>query len=180
MTDEKTKVATVCLGGCSGCHMSFLNVDGYLVDLLEEVSLEASHMIVDEKEIPEVDVGIVKGTVTNETDVENAKEIRDKADILVAWGDCACLGGIMTMRNFYDLDGLLEECFKEKADSESKVPTSDSVPDLLEEAQPLNQVVEVDAYIPGCPPSEDVIKDGFQDLLNGELPSPKGEKLQYD
>lgn len=180
MTEEKPKVATVCLGGCSGCHMSFLNVDEYLVDLLDMISLEASHMIIDEKEIPEVDIGIVEGTVTNEADVENAKKIREKADILVAWGDCACLGGIMTMRNFFDLEGLLEECFQDKADSDSKVPSADSIPELLDEAQPVNQVVDVDAYIPGCPPSEDVIKDGFEELLKGNLPKPEGEKLQYD
>ncbi len=180
MTEEKKKVATICLGGCSGCHMSFLNLDEYVAELLKEVDLEASHMIVDKKEIPEGDIGIVEGTVANEDDVEKAKELREKCDILVAWGDCACMGGITTMRNFSDLDEILEECFKDKADSESEIPSSDSIPSLLEEAQPLNQIVEVDAYLPGCPPSEDVIEYGFEELLKGNIPHPEGERLQYD
>ncbi len=177
---DKIKVATACLGGCSGCHMSFLDNDEYIIELLDQVELDASHMIVDHKEFSEVDIGIVEGTMTNEENLEVAEDLREKSDILLAWGDCACLGGIMTMRNFDDVDEVIKECFKEKADDKSEIPNADSIPTLLDQADPVNQYLEVDAYLPGCPPTADVIGYGFKELLKGNKPKATGLDLQYD
>ncbi len=178
MSEDKVKVATGCLGGCSGCHMSFLDNDEFIVDLLDQVDIVASHMIVDTKEIPEADVGIVEGTMTNEDNVELIHEMRENCDILVTWGDCACLGGIMTMRNFQDIDCILEETYAERGDEESVVPSSEEVPELLDKARPVNHFVDVDVYIPGCPPSADIIRYGLEELLEGRIPKLSGDKLQ--
>ncbi|ERJ05975.1 NADHubiquinone oxidoreductase 20 kD subunit protein [Halorhabdus tiamatea SARL4B] len=180
--DDRTTVATVCLGGCSGCHMEFLNVDHGLVELVEDVDIVASHMIVDEKGVPEADVGIAEGVVTNEENVEVAEELRENCDTVVAWGDCAALRGIMSLRNYQDRDEMLEETFMGEADDESEVPFGDDegVPELLEEARPLDEFIDVDVYVPGCPPDADVMKESLEALARGETPEIEGEKLQYD
>jgi len=177
---DQIKVATACLGGCSGCHMSFLDNDEFIIELLKKVNLDASHMIVDHKEFSEVEIGVVEGTMTNEDNLEVAEDLREKAEILIAWGDCACMGGIHTMRNFGDKDQQIKECYVDKADDKSEIPNADSIPSLLEKAEPVNQFVEVDAYLPGCPPSADVIRYGFEEILNGRTPKASGLDLQYD
>jgi len=180
MAADKVKVATGCLGGCSGCHMSFLDVDEFIVDLLDQVELVASHMVVDTKEIPEVKVGILEGSMTNEENLKLAQEMREKSDILVAWGDCACLGGIMTMRNFQDIDEILEETYVGKSDEESVVPSPENVPELMDKVGPVDQYVDVDVYLPGCPPSADLIRFGLEELLAGRIPQLDPEELQYN
>ena len=146
MSEDKVKVGTVCMCGCSGCHMSFLDIDEYIIDLVDKVDIEASHMIVDTKyeDFPEVDVGIVEGTMTNEENVEVVEMLREKSDIVIAWGDCACLGGIHTMRNFHDMEDVLENSYVEKADSESVVPESSVVPELIDDASAADQYIDVD------------------------------------
>jgi NAD-reducing hydrogenase small subunit len=181
-TSERTTVATVCLGGCSGCHMEFLNIDHGLVDLLDDVEIKASHMIVDEKGVPEADIGIAEGVVTNEENVEVAEELRENCDVVVAWGDCAALRGIMSLRNYQDSDEMVEETYEGKADAESAAPDgeTDAVPALLSDARPLDEFIDVDVYIPGCPPDAEIMKYGLEALVNGEQPEIVDEKLQYD
>ncbi|QSG10315.1 NADH-quinone oxidoreductase subunit B family protein [Halapricum desulfuricans] len=179
--DDRATVATVCLGGCSGCHMEFLNIDHDLVDLLEDVKIEASHMIVDEKGVPEADIGIAEGVVTNEENVEVAEELRENCDTVVAWGDCAALRGIMSLRNDDDPDEMIDEVYLDKADEHSESPRDDvPVPALLEDARPLDEYIDVDVYIPGCPPDAEVMAHGIEALLEGERPEIVDEKLQYD
>jgi NAD-reducing hydrogenase small subunit len=180
MSAEKTRVATVCLGGCSGCHMEFLNVDHGLVDLLDDVEFEASHMLVDEKGVPEADVGIAEGVVTNEENVEVAEQLREACDTVVAWGDCAALRGIMSLRNEQDRDEILDDTYLDAADGDSEVPSGEFVPPLLESSRPLDDVIDVDVYIPGCPPDAEVLEYGLEALIEGEAPEIVGERLQYD
>ncbi len=177
---EKVKVGTFCLGGCSGCHMEFLNIDLGLADLLEDIEIVASHMIVDEKGVPECDVGIVEGVVVNDENVEVVEELRKNCDVLVAWGDCAALRGIMSLRNTLDKDEMLEEAFVGKGDAESEVPSDEFVPALLQQGRPVDEFVEVDVHIPGCPPDADILRYGIESLVKGEMPEIVGEKLQYD
>ncbi|MFP4588494.1 MAG: NADH:ubiquinone oxidoreductase [Candidatus Bipolaricaulota bacterium] len=180
MAKDKVQVATGCLAGCSGCHMSFLDNDEFIIDLLDDVDILASHMIVDTKEIPEVDVGIVEGSIANEENVRLVREIRERSDIMVAWGDCACLGGIMTMRNFLEIDDVLEEVYRERGDRESEVPSPDQVPRMLDKVGPVDEYVDVDVFLPGCPPSADLIRYGLEELLAGRIPKLHGEQLQYN
>ncbi|MFP4005363.1 MAG: NADH:ubiquinone oxidoreductase [Candidatus Hadarchaeia archaeon] len=180
MSNEKPRIATACLGGCSGCHMSFLDIDENLVDLIEDVDIDASHVLVDSKKFSDVDVGIVEGTVTTNKDVEVVKDLRAKCDELIAWGDCACLRGIMTMRNFYDRDEILKECYGDKTDHNSEIPAPGSVPELLEEAKPVDDYVDVDLFVPGCPPRAEVMEFTLREVLEGNEPVLTKEDLEYD
>jgi NAD-reducing hydrogenase small subunit len=176
----KVKVATVWLGGCSGCHMSFLDLDERLIDLSKLIELTASP-ITDIKEFPEVDVGIVEGSVINEENAEVLKKIRAKSKILVAIGDCACYGGIPALRNSFNKDAVLERAFM---DTESTligdIPQSAEIPVLCAKVKPIQEFVKVDAYIPGCPPSADEIYFALTELLAGRIPVWSNGRLHYD
>ena len=180
MSDTRITIATVWLGGCSGCHMSFLDLDERLFDLAERAVITTSP-ITDLKEFTPVDVGIVEGTVVNEENLERVKDLRAKARILVAFGDCACYGGISAMRNLFDASKVLERAY---LDTESTLigdlPDAPEVPKLLPRCVPVQEVVKVDAVIPGCPPSADEIWYAITELLAGRVPVWDKTRLRYD
>jgi len=166
----KVTAASVWLQGCSGCHISLLDLNEELLDLLEVVDLKASP-IQDVKEIPEVTVGIVEGCVSNSHNIEVLKKIREKSKVLVALGTCACFGGIAGIRNLYSKAEVLNRAYEEAPSvTDGKIPGSSSIPDLLEDVGPIHKYVTVDYYIPGCPPLPSMIKDVLLALVNGVEP----------
>lgn len=177
---SKIKVATVWLGGCSGCHMSFLDLDERLIELSKLIEITASP-ITDLKEFSYVDVGIVEGSVANIENEEVLKKIREKSKILVAIGDCSCYGGITALRNLFKKEAILERAYM---DTESTligdIPQSAEVPVLRNKVKPIREIVKVDAYIPGCPPTADEIYYALTELLAGRIPVWNNGKLHYD
>jgi NAD-reducing hydrogenase small subunit len=176
----KVKVATVWLGGCSGCHMSFLDLDERLVDLAGLIELVASP-VVDVKEIPPVDVGIVEGAVCNKDNEEVLVHLRKQCKVLVALGDCAAYAGVPAMRNQFKKEDVLDRAY---VDAEStligEIPHSAEVPELLKKVRAIKDVVKVDAYIPGCPPNADDIYYALTELLAGRIPEWPEGKLHFD
>lgn len=177
----KPKVATVWLEACAGCHMSFLDIDERIVDLLDKVELTSSP-ITDFKEIPKVEVGVISGALGNEEELHIAKEMREKCDILIAWGDCAVMGGINAMRNFMRPEDALKEGYVDTLSTvnpEGVIPGQD-LPKLLRRAIPIDDEVKVDVYVPGCPPDADTILYVFQEILEGRIPKVPAEMMRYD
>ena len=177
MTDKKQKkirLATVWLGGCSGCHMSFLDLDERLIALAETAELVYSP-IADIKEFPEaVDVTLVEGAVANVDHVELVKKIRERSKIVVSFGDCAVTGNVTSLRNHLKVDDLLTQVYHEGPGKHPRGLEADHiVPALIPRVLPLHQVIPVEAYIPGCPPDPDRIWEAVFALLAGrpvELP----------
>ena len=177
----KVKVAMDWLAACAGCEMSVLDMDERLVQLLEKIEL-TSTPITDLKHPPKegVTVGILSGTINNTTNLEVAKEMRERCKILIALGDCAVFGGIMTMRNFFDTNEALKRAYIETESTvDGSIPHSDELSKPVK-ACPVNQVVKVDVHVPGCPPSADTIYYVLSELLEGRIPALKGENLKYD
>ena len=177
----KVKVAMDWLAACAGCEMSVLDMDERLVQLLEKIEL-TSTPITDLKHPPKegVTVGILSGTINNTTNLEVAKEMRERCKILIALGDCAVFGGIMTMRNFFDTNEALKRAYVETESTvDGSIPHSDELSKPVK-ACPVNQVVKVDVHVPGCPPSADTIYYVLSELLEGRIPALKGENLKYD
>lgn len=171
---NKTRVATIWLSGCSGCHMSFLDQDELLVDLAKKIRLVYSP-IVDIKKFPEnVDVALIEGAVANEEQLELLKEARGKTRILISLGDCAVTGNVTALRNvFKDSDkAVLEMAYIDTSEVNPQIPTD--VPKLLQKVRPLHEVVKVDYFIPGCPPPADLINYVLTELLNGRVPNMEG------
>ncbi len=176
----KVKVATAWLDCCAGCHMSFLDLDEALIGLLDAIEITASP-ITDIKEFPEVDVGIIEGAIGNTHDEEVAKELRAKCKILMVWGDCACFGGICAMRNLFTKEDVLHRCYHtESTKNDGTIPSSEDLPSLLEQVKPINQVVKVDCYVPGCPPSAKAIHYAVAELLEGRIPVLPSEIMRFD
>lgn len=176
----KVKVATEWLAGCAGCHMSVLDLDERLVQLTELIRITSSP-ITDLKKPKKVEVGIVEGAVANTSNVEVLRELREQAQILIALGDCACFGGIPTMRNTLDKAEVLRYAYVESPSTrDGAIPSSPELAKLLDKVLPVDQVVKVDFYIPGCPPSADVIYYALSELLAGRTPVLAGDRLRFD
>lgn len=165
--DAKPRLATVWLGGCSGCHMSFLDLDERLIDLAGRVQLLASPLT-DFKEFPEADITLVEGAVVNEENLENIRTIRARTRILISFGDCAVTGNVPAMRNLFGLEDVLDRAYRETATVVNGIPVGNSaVPRLLPRVHPVHEVVKVDYFLPGCPPSADEIFHLVTALLDG-------------
>jgi len=168
---SKVKLATCWLDGCSGCHMSFLDIDERLIDLADRIDLVYSPLV-DNKEFPEsVDVSIVEGGVASNEDAAKIRKIRRHTKILVSIGDCAVTGNVPAMRNPYSLDELYGRAFQENVDLQAQRPDQ-YLPALLDQVRPLHDFVKVDVFIPGCPPPADAICFVISELLAGRTPDP--------
>ncbi|MDD5302987.1 MAG: NADP oxidoreductase [Elusimicrobia bacterium] len=166
---SKARVATVWMDGCSGCHMSFLDMDERLLALADKIELVYSPLV-DIKQFPEgVDVTIVEGAVSTEDDLKKAKVIRARTKILVALGDCAVTSNVPGMRNQFGREAVLARAYLENADINQKVPDR-VIPALLPHSRPLHEFVSVDVFLPGCPPSADLIHHAVSELLAGRKP----------
>jgi NAD-reducing hydrogenase small subunit len=166
---SKKKLATVWLDGCSGCHMSFLDMDERLIDLAGRVELVYSPLV-DAKEFPpDIDITLVEGAVSSEEDLHKIQAIRGRTRILVSLGDCAVTANVPGMRNPFILESIYDRAYRETATLNPGTPDQ-VVPRLLPYARPVHEVVSVDVYVPGCPPSADVIYYTVSELLEGRQP----------
>jgi NAD-reducing hydrogenase small subunit len=166
---KKEKLATLWLDGCSGCHMSILDVDEAIAWVAQKADLVYGPLV-DAQEFPEdVDVTIVEGAVSNQEDYEKIKQVRERTRLLVALGDCAITSNVPAMRNSIPVKKLLERIYVQGVDEKPHIPT-DGVPPLLKRAIPLHEVVKVDLFVPGCPPPPAAIAYVLGELLAGRMP----------
>ena len=164
---KKVKVATVWLDGCSGCHMSLLDMDAGIISLAQKIDLVYGPLV-DAQEFPEdVDVTLVEGAVSSQDDVNKLQKIRQRTHLLISLGDCAVTGNVPAMRNSIPVNKLLQRIYVEGAEEGKVVPT-DGVPALLRQARPLREFVKVDACLPGCPPPAKTIAAVISDLVDGK------------
>lgn len=176
----KVKLATSWLDCCAGCHMSVLDVDEAIIDIANAVEFTRSP-ITDIKVFPEVDVGLITGAIGNAEQEEEAKELREKCKILIVLGDCACFGGIPSMRNAFSREEVLRRaCIESESTKDGRIPSSPEIPVLLEKALPVTAVVKVDCFVPGCPPRSEAIKYALTELLQGRIPVLPSEMMRFD
>ncbi len=180
---EKFIIATTSLAGCFGCHMSLLDIDTEILDILEIVEFNKSPLT-DIKEFSKrCHIGLIEGGCANAENVHVLREFRKKCDILIGFGECAIMGGIPAMRNFIPLKECLEESYLNGATSEigaDIIPAHEDLPKLLNNVYPCNEVVKIDYYIPGCPPNADHIWKVVKSILLGEKLSITHDEFKYD
>lgn len=179
----KPKVATTSLCGCFGCHMSLLDIDERILQLVDLVDFDRSP-INDLKNITgPVDIGLIEGGCCNEENVKVLQEFRDNCKVLISVGDCAINGGVPAMRNTVPLDECYGEAFLDGPtvyNPERRVPDDPEIPLLLNQVYPCHEVVRVDYHLPGCPPPADTLWVALTALLGNEPLDLSYELIKYD
>lgn len=167
-TPKKKRLATLWLDGCSGCHMSLLDMDERLLELAAIADIVYSPLV-DAKEFPrDVDVTLLEGAISTDHDLELVRKVRANTTLLAALGDCAVTANVSGMRNRFGVDEIYERVYAENADTDF-APTR-AVPTLMRASRPVHHFVPVDLWIPGCPPSADTIFFAATELLAGRIP----------
>jgi NAD-reducing hydrogenase small subunit len=178
---ERLRLATVWLGGCSGCHMSFLDLDEFLIDLAERVDVVYTPLI-DVKRYPErVDAVLVEGAVANEDHLVMIRRVRRNTRVLISFGDCAVTGNVTALRNPLGVaEPVLRRSYLESGDLRAQIPHAPGlVPALLDRVMPVHAVVRVDFYLPGCPPPAPRIRAVLEQLMAGEPPHLAGREIKF-
>ncbi|HYQ70798.1 MAG TPA: NADP oxidoreductase [Gammaproteobacteria bacterium] len=177
---DKLRVATASLAGCFGCHMSLLDIDERILPLVELVEFDRTPLT-DIKTVGDCDLGIIEGGVANAENVEVLLEFRKHCKVLVAMGACAVNGGIPAMRNQFELRECLEESYVHGVGvANAMIPDDPEIPLLLNKVHPIHEVVKIDYFLPGCPPSGDTIWTFLTELLEGKPVSFPYTQLHYD
>jgi NAD-reducing hydrogenase small subunit len=178
--NQKPRIATAALCGCFGCHMSLLDIDERILQLVELVEFDRSP-ITDIKNVGQCDIGLIEGGVANAENVEVLRDFRRHCKILVAVGACAVNGGVPAMRNQFELKECLVEAYINGIGVEDpQIPDDPEIPLLLDKVHPIHEVVKIDYFLPGCPPSADTLWTFLTEILAGEEISFPYSLIHYD
>lgn len=178
---RKLRLATASLAGCFGCHMSLLDIDERLIALLDKVEFDRSPFT-DQKHCAPCDIGLIEGGVCNAENVEVLRTFRARCRLLVAVGACAVNGGLPAQRNHLDLRDILATIYATEPSlaAGARIPDDPELPLPLKEVRPVHEIVRVDFFLPGCPPSAEAIWQVLTALIEGRAPSLSAELLRYD
>ena len=165
---KKPRLATLWFDGCSGCHMSLLDLDERLLDLAGKVEFVYSPLV-DAKVFPEgVDIACIEGAISSAEDEHKLRSVRERSGLLIALGDCAVTGNIPAMRNGCGVDKVMAAVYLDRETLNPQIPATE-LPTLNNHALPLHNFVKVDFFIPGCPPSADTLFTALTALVEGRI-----------
>ena len=180
------KVAFLQNSDCWGCHQSLLNLHLVLLDVLPALEIVYWPAVVDFKydslkarDDGEIVVGFVEGTLRTKHDIEQTKVLRQKSQIIVAFGSCSCYGSVKGLANQWSKENLVKRKFSEVesiADGSGGEPTV-NCPGFADKVVPVDEIIKVDAYMSGCPPKPEAIASAVVFLL-GQKPQPMND-LSY-
>ncbi|TAK93334.1 MAG: NADP oxidoreductase [Aquabacterium sp.] len=178
---KKLRIATCSLAGCFGCHMSFLDVDEALADLIEHIEFDRSPLT-DIKHVSEqgVDIGLIEGGLCNRENVETLHEFRQRCKVLVAVGACAMYGGVPALRNGIPVSELVAEAYLGADLHNPQVPQDPELPPLLQKVLPLHEVVPIDYTLAGCPPPAEAFRELIMAMLEGRSPVLPADSRRFD
>ena len=164
-------IAIETLASCDGCEVSILDLHEDITKLLEKANIVSAPVLMDIKEIPDnIDIAIVTGSVRNKENQERLEELRNKSKILIAYGTCACYGGITGMADLYTSEEVMSRSFTDNPSTEPAELPNEVVPELLSIVHPAADFTKIDGFIPGCPPKEQLTHDILIPLINDEAP----------
>ena len=175
---SKPIIATASLAGCFGCHMSLLDIDDRILTLIDLVEFHKSPIDDIKTFAKTCDIGLIEGGCCNSENVETLRAFRKNCKVLVSVGECAIMGGLPAMRNGIPIQECLEEVYLRCPTvdpADRKIPNDPELPIILDRVYPCHEVVKVDAFLPGCPPSAELIWKALVALVEG-----KPLELTYD
>ncbi|HYA49459.1 MAG TPA: NADP oxidoreductase [Burkholderiales bacterium] len=180
---SKPVIATASLAGCFGCHMSLLDIDDRILKLVELVQFDKSPVDDIKKFTRPVDIGLIEGGCCNSENVHVLRSFRKSCRILVSMGECATMGGLPALRNGIPLAECLDEAYMNSptVDPEDRlIPNDEELPIILDKVYPCHEIVKIDAFLPGCPPSADLIWEALTALIEGRPLSLPYNLVKYD
>ncbi len=182
---QKKVIATASLAGCFGCHMSFLDIDERLFDLIELVDFDRSPIDDLKAFTRECDIGLIEGGCCNDENVHTLIDFRKHCKVLVSVGECAIMGGLPAMRNGIPLKECLEEAYLRgptvrDVNHRQIIPNDPDIPKILDRVYPCHEVVKIDYFLPGCPPRADLIWNALVALVTGKPLDLPYETVKYD
>ena len=181
---SKPVIATTSLAGCFGCHMSLLDIDEKILDLIELVEFNKSP-IDDIKEFSKpCDIGLIEGGVCNSENAHVLKDFRKNCKILVSVGECAIMGGLPALRNGIPVKECIAEAYlgvpTVENNKEGILPNDDELPMITDRVYPCHEVVKIDYYLPGCPPRAELIWEAVAALVTGNEMNLPYEVVKFD
>ena len=179
----KPKVATASLAGCFGCHMSILDIDERILDLIELVDFDKSPIDDIKSFSGRCTIGLIEGGVCTDENVHVLHDFREHCDILISLGDCATMGGLPAMRNNIPLSECLQEAYVDGPtvhNPSGEIPNDPEIPLCLNRVFPCHEVVKMDYHLPGCPPPADTIWAALTALLTDQPVELPYELIKYD
>jgi len=180
----KKVIATTSLAGCFGCHMSFLDIDERILELIELVEFNKSPIDDIKVFTKKCDIGLIEGGCCNSENVNLLREFRKNCKVLVSLGECAIMGGLPALRNGISIKECLDEAYLKgptvQANEENIIPNDEELPIILDKVYPCHEIVKIDYFIPGCPPSADLIWDALMTLVKGDELKLPYEIFKYD
>ena len=181
---SKAVVATTSLAGCFGCHMSILDIDERILDLIQLVEFNKSPIDDIKTFSKQCDIGLIEGGCCNSENVHVLKDFRKHCNILISLGECAIMGGLPAMRNGIPIKECLREAYltgpSVTANTEHIIPNDPELPMLLDRVYPCQEIVKIDYYLPGCPPSAELIWETLVALLKGTELNLPYEVIKFD
>ncbi len=181
---SKPIIATTSLAGCFGCHMSILDIDEKILDLIELVEFNKSPIDDIKKFTKKCDIGIIEGGCCNSENVAVLKEFRKNCKLLVSLGECAIMGGLPAMRNTIPVEECLHEAYINgptvTTNTEKILPNDEELPIILDKVYPCHEVVKIDYFLPGCPPRAELIWEAVYALATGREINLSYEALKFD
>jgi NAD-reducing hydrogenase small subunit len=174
----KIRLATAWLGGCSGCHMSFLDLDEKLIELAPLIEMVYGPLVDAKVFPPDVDVALVEGAVITEDNRHLLQQIRERSKLVVALGDCAVTGNVPGMRNPMGREAVTSRAYLELTDWQAQIPAEVVAP-LVKSVRPLHRECAIDFFVPGCPPNARRIYFVLSELLNGRTPQLEEDQRMF-
>lgn len=178
---SKPVVATASLAGCFGCHMSILDIDERILQLIDLVEFNKSPIDDIKRFTKRCDIGIIEGGCCNSENVENLRSFRKNCTTLISLGECAIMGGLPAMRNGIPVRECLEEAYLHSPTVDDNIiPNDDELPMILDRVYPLHEIVKIDYFLPGCPPRADLIWQALVALLTNKPLELPYEVVKFD
>lgn len=177
MGDRKVRINTEWLSVCGGCHVGIVDLHEKILDVLGSAEILHCPVLTDVKGYPEADIGIIEGAIRNEHDRHAAEAMRKACRKIIALGTCAVYGGLPAAALVHSREEIVETVYRRSRTTRGDAVPRDLVSPLEKMVTPLDEVIAVDLYLPGCPPHAAFIFDGLLALLEGREPRAKDESV---
>lgn len=179
MNAPKTTLSTEWLSVCGGCHVAIVDLHEKILEVLKAVEIVRSPLLMDEKDFPAADVGLISGAVRTEHDEAMAKKMRASCKTVIAFGTCAVFGGISGAAAAHSAEEIVDRVYKKSLSTENPtgIVPNKRVPAMSPIVRPLDEVIDVDLYLSGCPPHAAFIFDALLALTKGRPPKAKQETV---